>query len=83
MKFVLDDFIKIMILDIILDFFKTQLPLIMAVVYLYGYEKNKIENLVKFFVLRTMLSVVEFIFVKLFLFDLYRLVDLAGLFTTR
>ena len=61
---------KNMILDIILDFFKTHLPLIMAVVYLYGYEKNKIENLVKFFVLRTMLSVVEFIFVKLFLFDL-------------
>jgi hypothetical protein len=29
----------------------------MGMVYLYGYEKAKIENLVKFFVLRTLLCV--------------------------
>lgn len=59
-----------MILDFILDVLKTYFPLIMGAIYLYSYEKNKIENLVKFFVLRTMLGMIEFIFVKVFMFAL-------------
>ncbi len=72
-----------MILDFILDGLKTYLPLLLGIVYLYSYEKNKIENLVKFFVVRTVLSMVEFIFVKVFLFALYFCCYAVGLFTTR
>ena len=59
-----------MFLDIILDSLKTYIPLFMGFVYLYSYEKNKIENIIKFFVLRTLLSFVEFLFVRIFMFDL-------------
>lgn len=45
-----------MILDFVLDLLKTYLPILMGIFYLYGYEKNKIESLVKFFVLRSILS---------------------------
>lgn len=64
-------FIKnVMFLDFILDLLKTYLPIIMGIIYLYGYEKNKIENLVKFFILRAILSGLEFILVKIFMFAL-------------
>lgn len=52
-----------MILDFLLDLLKTYLPIFMGIFYLYGYEKTKIENLVKFFVLRSILSSLEFLLV--------------------
>jgi len=58
-----------MMLEFILDVFKTYLPIILGCTYLYSYEKLKIENLVKFFVLRTLLSLLEFILVDIFLFQ--------------
>ena len=40
----------------------------MGFLYLYGYEKTKIESLVKFFVLRAILSALEFLLVQVFMF---------------
>jgi hypothetical protein len=57
-------------LDFVLDLLKTYLPLAMGLIYLYGYEKTKIESLVKFFVLRAILSILEFTLVRVFMFAL-------------
>jgi hypothetical protein len=65
-------------LEFVLDLLKTYLPLVMGIVYLYGYEKTKIESLVKFFVLRAILSVLEFLLVRVFMFALYANSHAAG-----
>lgn len=57
-------------LEFVLNVLKTYLPLAMGVIYLYGYEKTKIESLVKFFVLRALLSILEFLLVRIFMFGL-------------
>jgi hypothetical protein len=52
----------------VLELLKTYLPLTMGFIYLYGYEKTKIESLVKFFVLRAILTALEFLLVQVFMF---------------
>ena len=58
--------IGMMILELVLALERTYVPLCMAVLYLYGFEKSKVENLIKFFVLRTVLGVVEWMLVRMF-----------------
>lgn len=70
-------------LEFVLDLLKTYLPLVMGMIYLYGYEKTKIESLVKFFVLRAILSALEFLLVRVFMFALYPTPYAAGSFTTQ
>ena len=51
-----------------LELERTYVPICMSIIYLYGFEKGKVENLIKFLVVRTVLALVEAMLVRMFAF---------------